>query len=72
MDESTEPDEQTVAAERAEAESRHGADRPATEEESDAAEQGVDESDEERRNVAEHFHEMNEIGAHTKGEGAIE
>lgn len=72
MDQPTELDEQTLAAERAEARSAHGADRPANEEESEAAEDGIGDSDDERQRVAEHEREMNEIGAHAKGEGAIE
>ena len=73
MEEHTEPHEATVSAERAEAQRAHTADRPATDEESADADRESDDSDaEERRRVAEHFHEMNEIGAHVKGEGAIE
>jgi hypothetical protein len=73
MVERTEPDEATEAEERAEAGRAHTADRPPTDEESAAADRQFEQSDaEERREVAEHFHEMDEIGAHVKGEGSIE
>jgi hypothetical protein len=70
MDERTEPTETTREAERDEAEQTSIADRAATPEEEAAAE-GYPESDEERKKVAEHYKEMNEIGADAKGEGRI-
>jgi hypothetical protein len=70
MEERTEPDETTREAERAEAEVTSAADRAATpEEEAEAA--AFDESDEERKSVAQHEKEMGEIGANAKGEGRI-
>ncbi|MGH9078498.1 MAG: hypothetical protein ACRDYE_00175 [Acidimicrobiales bacterium] len=73
MGERTEPDQATTRAERTEEKLAHRADRPAAAEEEAAADRDIEQSDpEERRRVAEHAHEMNEIGAHTKGEGAVE
>jgi hypothetical protein len=73
MVERTQPDEATRTAEQAEGERTHTADRPATAEESAAADQELEELDrDEQRRVAEHFREMNEIGADVKGEGSVE
>ena len=72
MDERTEPDGATVDAEHADEGRAHEADREPTAAEEAAADDGsLPESDEERRRVAEHYHEMTDIGAHAKGEGRI-
>jgi F0F1-type ATP synthase epsilon subunit len=71
-DRHTEPDEATVAAEEAEAAAGHTPDRPPTDQESADAEREFGSTDEEeRRRVAEHEKEMNELGAEAKGEGRI-
>ncbi len=73
MDQPTEPDADTEAAEQADAGHEHRSDRPPTTEENAAAEERYSASDDEtRRRVAEHEQEMMEIGADVKGEGAIE
>ena len=73
MDQPTEPDADTEAAEQADAGHDHRSDRPPTTEENAAAEERYSASDDEtRRRVAEHEQEMMEIGADVKGEGAIE
>jgi hypothetical protein len=73
MDERTEPDAGTEAAEQAEADYAHRADREPTAEEVSAAEKHHSATDEkDRREVAEHEEEMMEIGARVKGEGAID
>lgn len=71
MDDRTEPSDNTRAAERDEAEQHSIADRAATPEEEAEAE-NFPESDEERKKVADHFKEMDEIGANAKGEGRID
>lgn len=72
-DDRTEPDEATLAEERAEATRAHTADRPATDEESAAADAEAAAADQrERESVAQHEQEMQEIGANVKGEGAID
>jgi hypothetical protein len=59
-------DPSTIEAEEAEARRAHTADRPPTEAEAERADdQPADPS------VAEHFEEMNRIGADVKGEGEI-
>jgi hypothetical protein len=71
-DRPTEPDEATEAAEQTEAGSAHTSDRPPTDAESADAEREFGSTDEdERRRVAEHEREMNELGARAKGEGRI-
>jgi hypothetical protein len=73
MSDQTEPDASTQAEEEAEAGRDHVADRPATEEENERADENYAQSDsDERKSVAEHEEEMMEIGADVKGEGAIE
>jgi hypothetical protein len=72
MAEPTEPDEATREAEHAEEGQAHAADRTPTPEEEAAAEHGYEESDEERKRVAEHYEEMTDIGANAKGEGRID
>jgi hypothetical protein len=73
MDDRTEPDESTLAEEQVEATRNHSADRPATDEESAVADDRFATSSEsERAEVAKHEKEMMEIGAETKGEGAID
>jgi hypothetical protein len=71
-DRHTEPDEATVAAEQTEAGAAHTSDRPPTDEESADADREFGSIDEdERRRVAGHEEEMNELGARAKGEGRI-
>jgi hypothetical protein len=73
MEQHTTPDRSTQAEEKAEAAHEHSADRPATEEETAAADEHfAKSSDGERAEVAKHEEEMMEIGAEIKGEGAIE
>jgi hypothetical protein len=51
----------------------HGAGRPPTEDEQQAADRFVAEQDpEDAERVAEHYEEMRKIGADVKGEGEIE
>ena len=59
-------DDATVDAEAEEAHASHDADRPPTEDEARRAEAQPSDPD-----VAEHFEEMNRIGAEVKGEGEI-
>ena len=59
-------DPATIDAEAEEAASGHGADRPPTEDEAARADALTTEP-----SVAEHFDEMNKIGADVKGEGEI-
>jgi hypothetical protein len=69
----TEPDGTTRAADEAAAGRSHGADRLATDEEEQAADEAYEESDLQRRQeVASHEKEMMELGATIKGEGEIE
>ena len=73
MSNPTEPDEATTQADRAESESAHTADRPATAEEAaEADEQYAGDDPDRRADVARHEEEMLEIGANVKGEGAID
>jgi hypothetical protein len=60
-----EPSEATAAADKNEAHAAHRADREPTEEEAKAAPTEVEPG------VAEHFEEMNKIGAAQKGEGKV-
>jgi hypothetical protein len=65
----TQPDDSTRQADESDAFAAHDADRPpspAEEAIADEAAAGVDPS------VAEHFKEMDELGANVKGEGRIE
>ena len=71
MAQSTTPDESTVEAERIDAEHAHSADRDATPEEEAAAERGMEEASGDPEQVAEHYEEMSDIGAHVKGEGEV-
>ena len=67
------PDKTTRDAERAEAKAGHDADRAATPEEEEVADEAAGvESEEERRSVADHERDMAERGVHQKGEGRIE
>jgi hypothetical protein len=59
-------DAATVREEEAEAAARHDADRPPTEDEARRADEVEPDPA-----VAEHFEEMNRIGAEAKGEGEI-
>lgn len=72
MEDNTEPDDRTREAEFAEAGTSHTADRPPTFEEDAAAERARAELEaDDRKDVAEHYEEMTELGAHIKGEGEI-
>jgi hypothetical protein len=66
------PDDATLEAERVDATQAHAADRPPTGEEEAAAEQSAERFEDDREEVAEHYEEMSDIGAHVKGEGAID
>ena len=73
MEDRTEPNRRTRSVEEEEAGRAHDADRPPTESEERDAERQLEKSgEEERESVAEHYEEMTEIGAETKGEGRIE
>jgi hypothetical protein len=72
-DSHTEPDEATISEQKSEAGAAHVADRLPTPEEEAAAEAKYAESDDqERRDVAAHEREMDELGANAKGEGRID
>ena len=66
MTEQTRPNQETRAAERAEAQADHGAPQVPTAEEEQAAERNDVSSD-----VAENYEEMTERGANQQGEGRI-
>ena len=72
MEDETLPDDATREAERAEATSDHEADRPPTADEEAAADRSRRAFAEDGERVEERFEEMNDIGAHIKGEGSIE
>jgi hypothetical protein len=72
MSEPTEPTDSTLAADRDDAEAPHMADRAATPDEEAAAERGREEVDADPENVAAHYEEMADLGAHVKGEGEID
>jgi hypothetical protein len=71
MEGNTEPDDSTREAELAEAGKSHSADRSPTPKEEAAADRERAELDADRKDVAEHYEEMSELGAHIKGEGEI-
>lgn len=72
MEDNLELDDSPRKAERSEAGTSHTADRPPTSEEDAAAERERGESDrDDRKDVAEHYEEMTELGAQVKGEGEI-
>jgi hypothetical protein len=71
MEQPTTPDEATRGAEQVDAEHPHSADRPPTDEESTAAERGLEEAGGDLDDVAAHYEEMSDLGAHVKGEGEI-
>ena len=66
--EPTDPTDETRQAEEADALARHDADREPTEDETRVAEAEGDLDP----SVAEHFEEMDRLGADVKGEGQIE
>jgi hypothetical protein len=72
MDDKTRPDDATREADRTEANSAHDADRPPTADEEAAADRSRQGFADDSKRVEELFEEMNYIGAHVKGEGAIE
>jgi hypothetical protein len=71
MTEASKPTKATTEAEEVEARHNHQADRAPTPEEERAAERGKEEAGADPTEVAEHFEEMADIGAHVKGEGEI-
>ena len=72
MDNEAEPTEATLEAEGVDATQAHTADRPPTPDEEAAAEESEKEYAADKDTVAEHYEEMSDIGAHVKGEGAID
>jgi hypothetical protein len=72
MDNVTEPDAGTLEAEREDEASAHTADRAPTPDEEAAAERGATETAANLEEVAEHYEEMADLGAHVKGEGEID
>jgi hypothetical protein len=72
MERATEPTDATREAEDVDATQVHAADRPPTKEEEAAAEESRKKFEADAKDVAEHYEEMSDIGAHVKGEGAIE
>ena len=62
----------TKRAEEVDATQEHKADRAPTSEEEAAAERSLESLGEDREDVASHYEEMTDIGAHAKGEGAVE
>jgi hypothetical protein len=64
-------DEGTVEAERIDAGEAHTADRAPTSEEEAAAEKAAAEFEGDSKDVAAHYEELSDIGAHAKGEGEI-
>jgi hypothetical protein len=71
MDDRTDPDDDTRAADEADVD--HAADRPPTDDEAARADEHAAGEDPDRRaDVAAHEEEMMEIGANVKGEGAID
>lgn len=73
MSETVRPSSQTREAEAHEAQAPHQADRPATPEEEELAEEMANDPDSIRAQgeVGEHFREMAERGATVEGEGRI-
>jgi hypothetical protein len=69
MSAANEMDPRTVEAERSDAYRSHGADRPPSQDEEGAAEEGAASVDEPE--VAKHEKEMDSLGADVKGEGEI-
>lgn len=73
MDDRTDPDTATRQSDQSDAGRRHEADRVATGDEAQAADDALSKEDsDQRKEVAEHEKEMMEIGATIKGEGQIE
>jgi hypothetical protein len=72
MDEDTTPSEATREEDRLDAERAHQPDRAPTAEEEAAADRTRDEHAGEEADVARHHREMDQLGAHAKGEGRID
>jgi hypothetical protein len=70
-DDRTVPSDETDAVERVDEQSAHQADRLATPEEEAAADKARSELAGDEEQVAEHYKDMAEKGAHIKGEGEI-
>ncbi len=71
MNEHTEPDEATHRADEADAEVEHVSDRPPRPDEARSAEKSRKDLEADAEEVARHHKEMDEVGAHVKGEGEI-
>ena len=69
--EHTKPSSSTREAEREEASAAHVADRAASPDEEQAADQAREDLSAELESVGEHYEEMTERGAHQEGEGRI-
>jgi len=72
MERADEPTDATREAEDVDATQAHAADRPPTKEEEAAAEAARAKYEADAKDVAAHEKEMSDIGAHVKGEGAID
>jgi hypothetical protein len=72
MERAAEPTGATREAEEVDATVTHAADRPPTGEEEAAAEESREKYEDDAEDVAAHYEEMSDIGAHVKGEGAID
>jgi hypothetical protein len=72
MSDNAEPDEATVEAEQVDAQQAHVADRAPTADEEAEAEKSKEAFAGDSAEVAAHYEEMSDIGAHAKGEGAID
>jgi parvulin-like peptidyl-prolyl isomerase len=72
MERADETTDATREAEDVDATQAHAADRPPTEEEEAAAEESREKYGADAKDVAAHYEEMSDIGAHVKGEGAID
>jgi hypothetical protein len=65
-------DEGTLEAERLDAGEAHVADRAPTPDEEAAAEKAAKDLEGDSKETAAHYEEMSDLGAHAKGEGAID
>jgi hypothetical protein len=72
MENETSPSEATRAAERADAGEPAAADRAPTSEEEAEAERSRATFADDAEKVAEHYQDMNDVGANVKGEGSVE
>jgi hypothetical protein len=72
MSDDDQQDQATLEAERVDAQQAHVADRAPTADEEAEAEKSQESFAGDKATVAEHYEEMSDIGAHVKGEGAID